>query len=102
MIQDILGYLRFAYNPSDKSSLKRIINVPKRGVGDVNFKKIIDYAIKEKVNYLEALQQIVIEKKIGNRYAQMCAKLAEFHMIIMEVKEQIDNNVSLYLFLRKL
>jgi DNA helicase-2/ATP-dependent DNA helicase PcrA len=38
-IKDILGYLKLIANPNDKVSLKRIINVPPRGIGDKTFKE---------------------------------------------------------------
>ncbi len=35
-IKDVLAYLRAVVNPADEVSLKRIVNVPKRGVGDTS------------------------------------------------------------------
>jgi DNA helicase-2/ATP-dependent DNA helicase PcrA len=40
-IKDLLAYLRFAINHNDEQALKRIINYPKRGIGDTTFAKII-------------------------------------------------------------
>ncbi len=39
-IRDVMGYLRVVANPSDEVSLKRIINVPKRGVGDTSIARL--------------------------------------------------------------
>ena len=39
-IKDILGYVKFALNPDDLENLKRIINVPARGIGKVTLAKI--------------------------------------------------------------
>lgn len=47
-IKDIVAYLKIINNPLDDLSLKRVINVPKRGIGDVTVSKIQDYA-----NYME-------------------------------------------------
>lgn len=41
-IKDILAYLRFADNTRDLAALERAINVPKRGIGNATFKKIIE------------------------------------------------------------
>ncbi|MHB8157470.1 MAG: ATP-dependent helicase, partial [Desulfocucumaceae bacterium] len=43
-IRDILGYLRLLDNPLDRVGLSRIINVPRRGVGEASLQKIISYA----------------------------------------------------------
>ena len=39
-IKDMLAYLKVLVNPEDTISLKRIINVPKRGIGDATIQKI--------------------------------------------------------------
>ena len=43
-IKDILAYLRFIYNPRDDMSLKRIINVPRRGIGTTTIVKLQEFA----------------------------------------------------------
>ena len=43
-IKDIIAYLRVIFNPADSLSLLRIINVPKRGIGDATLAKIQDFA----------------------------------------------------------
>jgi len=43
-IKDILAYFRFCLNPADEESLKRIINLPARGIGDTSFARLIVYA----------------------------------------------------------
>lgn len=44
-IKDIMGYLRLINNPLDDISLKRIINVPKRGIGDATIDKLQEFAV---------------------------------------------------------
>ncbi len=43
-IKDIIAYLRIVHNPADLVSLKRIINVPARGIGDATLEKLEDAA----------------------------------------------------------
>lgn len=43
-IKDLLAYLRFTVNHNDEQALKRIINYPKRGIGDTTFAKIVVFA----------------------------------------------------------
>ena len=40
-IKDVLGYIRYAVNKNDEQALKRIINLPKRGIGDTSVQKLI-------------------------------------------------------------
>lgn len=47
-IRDAMAYLRMASNPDDSSSFDRVVNTPKRGMGEVAIKKIIDAAEKSK------------------------------------------------------
>ena len=43
-VKDVLAYLRALANPDDEVSLKRVVNVPKRGVGDTSMAKVEAYA----------------------------------------------------------
>jgi len=43
-IKDILAYLRVIFNPADAVSLLRIINVPRRGIGDTSIARLTEYA----------------------------------------------------------
>ncbi|WP_409304036.1 DNA helicase PcrA [Peribacillus sp. SCS-155] len=57
-IKDILAYLRLIANPDDDISLRRIVNVPKRGVGASSLDKIADYALMNDLSMFQALQEI--------------------------------------------
>lgn len=46
-VKDILGYLRFIMNPKDIEAFKRIINIPKRGIGDKSIDKILSCQLSE-------------------------------------------------------
>ena len=54
-VKDALAYLRAIVNPSDEVSLKRILNVPKRGIGDGSVTKLDEYAKSNQVSFSEAL-----------------------------------------------
>lgn len=45
-VKDIIAYLKLLYNRHDSQSLKRIINVPKRSIGDTTVKNLQDQANK--------------------------------------------------------
>ena len=56
-IKDILAYLKTIDNAKDDLAVKRIINVPKRGIGATTLSKIQDYAIDEGIQFYDALKQ---------------------------------------------
>jgi DNA helicase II / ATP-dependent DNA helicase PcrA len=55
-IKDLLAYMRFVLNQNDEASFKRIINLPKRGIGDSTVDKIILAANDQGVSLWEILQ----------------------------------------------
>jgi len=54
-VKDVLAYLRALANPDDEVSLKRIVNVPKRGVGDTSVAKVEAYAVERNLTFGGAL-----------------------------------------------
>lgn len=57
-IKDLIAYLRLAYNPHDGISLKRIINVPARGIGPITVQRLEDFAAANDVSVYQALEHI--------------------------------------------
>ena len=56
-IKDLLAYVRAVVNPGDEVSFKRIVNVPKRGVGDTSIKRLDAWAAAHGTTFGEALAQ---------------------------------------------
>ncbi len=54
-VKDLLAYLRSVVNPTDEVSLKRIVNVPKRGVGDTSLGRLDNWAAARGVTFGEAM-----------------------------------------------
>ena len=54
-VKDLLAYLRAITNPADEVSLKRIVNVPRRGVGDTSLGKIDALAAGTQMAYADAM-----------------------------------------------
>src|SRR5712664_4695645 len=54
-IRDIIAYLRLAHNPADDASLTRILNVPRRGIGDVSLQRLQTFAQGHGLSLLEAM-----------------------------------------------
>ncbi|RXZ78391.1 DNA helicase PcrA [Paenibacillaceae bacterium] len=57
-IKDLLGYLRLISNPDDDISFIRIINVPKRGIGDTTVAKIAAEAARQGISMFAALNNL--------------------------------------------
>ena len=59
-IKDLLAYLRLIANPDDDISLRRVINVPKRGIGATSMDKVADYARQYDLSIYQALESVEI------------------------------------------
>ena len=57
-VKDVLAYLRLIHNEKDDVSLTRIINTPRRGIGDVALEKIRIAALENEYSMLEALRYV--------------------------------------------
>ena len=55
-VKDVVAYLRLVANPRDEVSLRRIINVPPRGIGQTTIKAVETYARANGVSFLDALK----------------------------------------------
>ncbi len=56
-VRDALAYLRMLVNPDDEVSLRRILNVPKRGIGDRAVECVTSYAQRERITFWEGLRR---------------------------------------------
>jgi DNA helicase-2/ATP-dependent DNA helicase PcrA len=56
-VKDLLAYLRVLVNPDDEVSLRRIINTPKRGIGDRALDSIDDLAKRDGISFWQALSR---------------------------------------------
>ena len=57
-VKDVIAYLRVIANPSDDEALLRVINFPKRGIGDSAVSQIFEYARRYNVNATEVVRRI--------------------------------------------
>lgn len=64
-IKDILAYLRVLDNPADEISLKRIINVPARGIGAATIERISAYAAHQGIGFFSALKSVSETSLLG-------------------------------------
>lgn len=65
-IKDILAYLRLLENPSDDVSLKRVINVPPRGIGAATVERVAELARQGQITLFEAFERAVDSNLLGS------------------------------------
>ncbi len=88
-IKDLLAYLRLLVNPADVLSLARIINVPRRGIGEVSLQKIIAFAAGENIPVLQALAQAERVPDLTPRVRKACLGLAEIFRRLQESADRL-------------
>lgn len=72
-IKDVLAYLRLVSNPDDDVSFSRVVNVPKRGLGDTSIGKVEIYAREHAISLFEAAthaSEIGLSRKAADTMGQ--------------------------------
>jgi DNA helicase-2/ATP-dependent DNA helicase PcrA len=87
-VKDIIAYLRLSLNPKDDVALKRIINVPARGIGRTTVDRIEEEALSRNISFYEALQ-IVAEHRLV--HAGATKKLQNFSHLLEEIREKMGS-----------
>lgn len=86
-IKDLLCYLKTVNNSSDDIAVKRIINVPRRGIGATTIQRVTDYSIDRGISFYEALQNA--------DYIDGCSRAAsrihDFVSFIELLKSRLDD-----------
>ena len=86
-IKDILAYLKLANSFKDDLSFERVINLPKRGVGDQSVKLIIDNAREKKLSFFESLELLYND---NNLPGSLMLKTKPFIDIIKKTSDLIN------------
>lgn len=88
-IKDVLAYLRFVVNQSDEEAFKRIINLPKRGIGDTSIAKISVTAAEHQVSVWEVVSHInQYPSARGGASIENFADLIKSFKIMAEVEQK--------------
>lgn len=66
-IRDLLAYIRITLNHSDNLALGRIINVPKRAIGNTTLKRIKYYAVEHNIPIIHAIRQMLQAETFKNK-----------------------------------
>jgi DNA helicase-2/ATP-dependent DNA helicase PcrA len=66
-VRDVLAYLKAIVYPEDEASLRRIINVPARGIGAASVEKVVERAVRERTSFWKAVPQVAESGELGTR-----------------------------------
>ncbi|HEY3425931.1 MAG TPA: UvrD-helicase domain-containing protein, partial [Negativicutes bacterium] len=100
-IKDILAYLRVIFNPVDTVALLRIINVPRRGIGDTTVGRLADYAASQGLTLFDVISNPELVPGLTARVKRPLEALAEliFNLIaqvnvlpVVKLLEKIMND----------
>jgi len=78
-VKDIIAYLRLVQNPNDSVSLKRVINVPARGIGPTSWNRLVEFATGHGIPIMEAMQNV---RSIAGITPKIGAAITEFALLI--------------------
>lgn len=83
-IKDILAYLRFSINQQDEQALRRIINLPKRGIGPASVDKVVVGAYEHDIAIWEVLQNVhsFVSGRTANAIADFVTMIKAFKLEI--------------------
>lgn len=86
-IKDIVAYLKLIYNPNDSQSFKRVVNVPKRSIGETTIKNLQSMADAQDISLFEAVMNLEDDNKELNSKAK--EKLKKFAELIMNFQSVV-------------
>ena len=96
-IKDILAYLRVIADNADDISVKRVINIPKRGIGQTSLEKISAYAEENEISVYKALLRVSgdpgLSKSLG--LGRSLSGITSFTALIESLKSRLSKISSL-------
>ena len=90
-IKDFIAYLKVLANPEDEISLRRIINVPKRGIGDRAIESIESVANSRGISFWQALNVVANSADLGGRATM---SLNNFVSLILALRVLVEANTK--------
>ena len=85
-IKDLLSYLKTVDNGKDDLAVRRIINVPKRGIGPASLTKVQDYADQKGISFYDALRETENIPALG----RAAAKITPFVTFIQSLRSKLE------------
>lgn len=94
-VKDLLAYLRLLTNPNDEVSLRRIINIPKRGIGDRALDQVDTFAKANSLTFWRALTQVSDIEGIQARSASAINSFTDLIATLMTLVEAKSSPASI-------
>jgi len=76
-IKDVIAYLRLLYQPNDRMSFSRIVNIPTRGIGATSLEKFLTWQANSGLDIISALVNVEQTSSLTGRARISLAKLGE-------------------------
>ena len=89
-IKDLLAYLKTIDNGRDDLAVRRIINVPKRGIGLTTINRVQESALEREIGFYEALQSVDLIPGIGRGRSKL-----ESFVALIEYFKRISGEISI-------
>jgi DNA helicase-2/ATP-dependent DNA helicase PcrA len=89
-IRDILAYLRLVHNPQDRVGLRRVINVPRRGIGAGTLERFLTFLDENGFSLLEGLARVGEAPGLTSRAVNALSGFHRFFQGIYEQREQFS------------
>ena len=86
-VRDALAYLRMLVNPDDEVSLRRIVNTPKRGIGDRALECVTSFAQRERVTFWEGLRRA---EEAPGLVTRSLVAIQGFVALVEELQSMVD------------
>jgi DNA helicase-2/ATP-dependent DNA helicase PcrA len=90
-IKDVLGYLRLLLNPQDVISFRRVVNMPKRGIGDATVSAVESFAREEGISVIDAAHRV---DEIATLAARAKGAVAAFVQVMDALQGHLDDGAG--------
>jgi DNA helicase II / ATP-dependent DNA helicase PcrA len=89
-VRDLLSYLRLIANPGDEVSLRRILNVPRRGIGERAEESVASFANREKISFARAL---ACPAEVPDLAARSARSIEAFNDLIAGLRQMMQAEI---------
>ncbi len=83
-VRDLLAYLKVLVNPSDTISLRRILNTPRRGIGERAEAALARFADRERIGFAQAVDRV---EEVPDLVTRSAASIREFAALLGDLRE---------------